>query len=246
MALERYQKPKVEDDLILRQMFWNANLPADVYSIPKVEIYIHDEDDPNDLSKRRLVQTISEREIIHDDTGAYHVELNLTDDLYIVGKYSDVWSVLFEPSENESDIAEVTNYFEIVRNVWFTSPVPLIYDFSFSFRPNQLAQGSKQYIIVQVSPNVPTATELNEYYCNIASVSPIYISIAQRCGDCVPEEEDLRLVVDRELVQMREHLYGYYKWDTTDVPCGIYDVWFELESGDNLYISPKNQIQIFK
>jgi hypothetical protein len=232
MALERYQKPKVEDDLILRQMFWNANLPSDVHSIPKVEIYQHDDDDPNDLAKRRLIQTILEKDIVRDDTGAYHVEFNLTDDLYTVGKYSDVWNILFEPSENESDIAEVTNYFELVRNVWFTSPVPLIYDFSFSFRPNQLAQGAKQYIIVQVTPNVPTETELNAYYSNIASVSPIYISIAQRCGDCVPEEEDLRLVVDRELVQVREHLYGYYKWDTEDVPCGIYDVWFELESGD--------------
>jgi len=244
--MERYQNPKVGDDLTLRQLFWNANVPTDVYSIKKVEIYQHDNDEPDDLTKRRLVHTIDEADITHDDTGTYRAEINLEDRLFVVGNYSDVWHVAFEEyNEDENDIAEVTNYFQVFRDLWFTSPVPLIYDFSFSFRPNQIAQGAKQYLITQITPNVPTASELEKYYCNIAVVSPLYISIAQSCGDCVPEEEDLRLVVDRELVQIREHLYGYYKWDTTDVPCGIYDVWFELEVGDNLYISPKNQIQIF-
>jgi hypothetical protein len=246
MTTERYQKPKIGDSLILRQLFWSANLPTDVYSIPKVEIYQNDSSNPNDFSNLRLIETVLEEDIIKDDVGAYHINLILDDDKYTVGKYLDVWNTLFEASENESDIIKINNYFEIFRNVWFSSPVPLIYDFSFSFRPNQLAQGSKQYIIVQINPNVPTVSELQQYYCNIATVSPIYISIAQRCGDCVPEEEDLRLIIDRELVQVREHLYGYYKLDTTDIPCGIYDVWFELETGDNLYISPKNQIQIFK
>lgn len=244
--MERHQNPKIGDTLTLRQLFWNGNAPTDVYSIQKVEIYQHDFNDPTDLSKRRLVLTVDEADIIHDDTGSYKINVTLEDRVFTVGKYSDVWHVAFEQYNlDEDDIAEVTNVFQIFRDLWFTSPAPIIYDFTFAFRPNQLAQGSKQYIICQVTPNVPTKSELETYYCNMATVSPLYINIAQRCGDCVPEEEDLRLVVDRELVEMREYLYGYYKWDTTDVPCGIYDVWFELEVGDNLYISPKNQIQIF-
>jgi hypothetical protein len=127
-----------------------------------------------------------------------------------------------------------------------TSPVPLVHDFTFTFRPNKLVQGSKQYLIVNVRPNVPHASELERYYLTLAINSPLHIYISQRCGPCAPAEEDLRIVVDGELVESREKCLGYYFLDTTEMDCGIYDVWFELELVDSLYISPKSQLQIYK
>ena len=61
----------------------------------------------------------------------------------------------------------------------------------------------------------------------------------------MPQEEDLRLIVDKEPVTYREKRYGYYQIDTADMEVGIYDVWFELDLGDNVYISERNQLQIF-
>lgn len=244
---ERYQVPVIGDNLTLRLLVYNQNQFASVYAIDRVEIWKLDDCNPKDVSARRLIKTINGSDVTQDDIGKYHVSVDLEDRLFLIGKYVDVWYLSFEQFESDEDhIAPVENEFEIYRDLWFTSPVPIIYDFTFSFRPNKLMQGSKQYLIVNVKPNVPTASTLEAYYENLASISPIYISIAKRCGECIPAEEDLRLVVDRELVEVREYLYGYYLLDTSDLDPGIYDVWFELQVTENVYISPKGQLQIFK
>ena len=77
-------------------------------------------------------------------------------------------------------------------------------------------------------------------------MSDLKISIEQACGNCLSDEQDLRLIVDKELVQSREKRYGYYKLDTTEMDCGIYNVWFQLEFGGNVYISDKMQLQIYE
>jgi hypothetical protein len=48
-------------------------------------------------------------------------------------------------------------------------------------------------------------------------------------------------------VEHRHDSEGYYFLDTMvlDMDCGIYDVWFELEFGENKYISEPLQLQIF-
>jgi hypothetical protein len=61
----------------------------------------------------------------------------------------------------------------------------------------------------------------------------------------LPQETDLRLLVDKADVTYREKKFGYYMLDTTDMEVAIYDVWFELDLGENTYISEKYQIQIF-
>jgi hypothetical protein len=96
-------------------------------------------------------------------------------------------------------------------------------------------------------PNVPTAGDLRAYYENIAIVSDLSISIEQNCGECIPAEQDLRLIVDNESVDYREKRHGYYKLDTEalEMGCGIYDVWFTLEFGGNKYISDRMHIQIY-
>jgi hypothetical protein len=155
-----------------------------------------------------------------------------------------VWAVSFE--SDHCSLAEIQNRFRIYPNLWFTSPVPPVYDFSFGFRPNRIVKGSKRYLVIQISPNVPRGADLLPYYENLAIVSDLRISIEKNCGDCVPQEKDLRLVVDRQLVDYREKMYGYYFIDTSDYDSGIYNVWFELQYAENTFISEKNQIQIFE
>jgi hypothetical protein len=243
---ERYQNPTIGDNLRLRMLTFNNNVYKNVHSIQKVEIYQLDNEDPTDVSKRRLVETIDGANVTQDSTGQYSILLELVDPLYCIGQYTDIWFMAFERyEEEECEIAPVEQYFEVVRDLWFTAPVPIVYDFSFTFQPNRIRHGSKQHLLVNVAPNVPRACDLQSYYLNLVVVSPLYISIAQRCGDCVPQEEDLRLVVDRKLVEFREKTLGYYFIDTTEWELGIYDVWFELDVAESVYVSPKSQLQIF-
>ena len=65
-----------------------------------------------------------------------------------------------------------------------------------------------------------------------------------QCGDCIPAEKDLRLIVDRELVDYREKCFGYFFINTEDYSPGIYNIWFETEFGENIFISEKSSFQI--
>jgi hypothetical protein len=244
--IERFQNPKVNDTVTLRMLVYNNHQFSDVNSVDKVEIWKIDDLNPNDFDKRTLVQTIDGTNVSHDGDGQYSVEVYLEEPLYVIGKYVDIWHMAFAThDQNACQIAKIDAIFEIVRDLWFTTPSPIIYDFSFAFKPNKFVQGCKQYIVINITPNVPTATEMQEYYANMATVSPLRISIAQRCGDCVPVEEDLRLIVDNELITYRERCLAYYFLDTTEMDKGIFDVFFTLELGENLYISPRSQFQIY-
>ena len=94
-------------------------------------------------------------------------------------------------------------------------------------------------------PNVPSAGNLRQYYENLAIVSDLKITIEQSCGDCMPQETDLRMIVEDDSVDYREKRFGYYKLDTTDMDCGLYDIWFKLEFGGNVYISDRFKLQIY-
>ena len=106
-------------------------------------------------------------------------------------------------------------------------------------------KGSKRYILIKVSPNVPQGADLVSYYENLAIVSSIRVSMEISCGECVPAESDLRLVVDRQLVEYREDSYAYWFVDTTQLDEGIYNIWFETTAGENTYISDKYALQIY-
>ena len=243
---ERFQNPNVTDTVILRMLVYNNHQFSDVNSVEKVEIWKIDDLDPQNIDKRTLVQTVTGTDISHDGDGQYSVEVFLEEPLYTIGKYIDIWYMAFATHDQDAcQVAPIDAMFEVVRDIWFTSPSPIIYDFSFSFRPNKFVQGTKQHIIINITPNAPTASEMQAYYANMATISPLRISIAQRCGNCVPAEEDLRLIVDNELITYRERCLAYYFLDTTEMDCGIYEVWFQLDLGGNIYISPKSQLQIF-
>jgi len=242
---ERYQNPVVGDTVVLRLFFYNNNNFADVSEIQKVEIYsVSDGMSIDDVNARTLVQTIEPQDILQTSTGQYYTEIVINDSQYTIGNYVDIWTVNFNSVFEE--ISPIVNPFTIYPNLWYTTPIPVVYDFNFAFRPSRLRKGSKRYIIIEITPNVPKGTDLQRYYENLAIVGDTKISIEQRSGSCLPKEADLRLIVDKEPVTYREKKFGYYMIDTTDYEIGIYDIWFELDLGENVYISERNQLQIFE
>lgn len=241
---ERYQNPVIADVLKLRLFTYNSNSRADVESMEEVNIYFLD---PTFITTenpdgRRLVATIGADDIVHEETGHYSVEITLEKDVFTIGKYIDVWKLVVRENEAESNIEQ---HWVLYPDLWFSTPMPPVYDFSFSFRPNRIRQGSKRYLLIDVTPNVPHASDLLQYYVNLITVSPIKISMEQGCVDCMPAEQDLRLVIDKEDVGFRERCVAYYFLDTSELACGIYNVWFEMEFGENTYISEKQEIEIF-
>lgn len=239
---ERYQNPVVDDDIKLRLFTYNSNSKTSVQAVDKVEIYHLDPTEVSDANPygKRLVETITS--ITNEDTGQYLIETNLESPKYVIGRYLDVWYVQY--SENDI-VATVENHWQIFPNLWHTTPIPVVYDFKFTFSPNKIRQGSKKWLIIDITPSVPRATDLNRYYENLAIVNPLKISIDMNCGDCVPTEQDLRSIVEEADIDYREKCKGYYLLDTNDMDCGIYDVWLKMEFGDTIHISDKLPLQIY-
>ena len=241
---ERYQNPVVGDDIKLRLFVYNSNNFADINTINYIDIYKVNSasSDITNPNESYLVERIKGEDVIKESTGKYLLDLTTSAPAYTIGYYFDVWNVVFE---NEEVPATVTNVFQIYPDLFYTATIPLVYDFSFQFRPNRLRKGSKQYLIAQITPNVPKGTDLQRYYENLAIRGNLKISIEQRTGTCLPCETDLRMVVEKADMDYREKLYGYYMLDTTDLDIAIYDVWFELDFGDSVYISDRQSLQVY-
>jgi hypothetical protein len=243
-VVERYQNPVAGDTINLRLFVYNVNSLTDVDSIEKVDIYHVDKDTrtPENPTGRRFVESIPGTGVTNVDTGSYLLPLQTNVDQYILGRYHDVWTL------NVTDVDpthRIEQFFDIIPDLWYTTPLPVVYDFNFKFQPNRLRQGSRQYLVIEVIPNVPHASDLRAYYENLSIVSQISIFIEQACGPCLPKEQDLRLIVDCEPVPIREKRFAYYQLDTEEMECGIYNVWFKLLLGESIFISEKNQLQIF-
>ena len=245
---ERNQNPVIGDELNLRLFTYNSNHRQQVDSVESVEIYQVDptsvsEENPEGLN---LVLTVegTDVEVVPDDFGGhYRIQTLLAESSYVVGNYIDVWNIRF----NENQSGTVTNSFRILSNLWYASDMPIVYDFSYGFRPNRIRKGERRWLTVNVVPNVPSAGDLERYYMNLSVASPVRIFIEKRCGECVPSERDLRVVVDGGEVQYRRGSEGYFFLDTDGLgmDCGIYDVWFELEFGESKYLSDSLQLQIY-
>lgn len=245
MALkERFTNPVVGDTVRLRLFSYNSNNFADIEVIEKVEIFFLDpvEKTAENPDGRRLVATLSGDAVQQTETGQYMLDLSLETERYVIGRYIDIWTIY---PVADQPVQTVTNYFDIWPSLWYTTATPVVYDFSFHFQPNRLRKGSKQYLIVEVTPNVPKASDLCRYYENLVIGANVSISIEEMCGPCTPKEQDLRMVVEDEVIELREKRFAYYQLDTEDMECGIYNVWFKLEFGGNIYVSDKMQLQIF-
>ena len=239
MTKERHQNPTCDDTINLRLFTYNSNNKSNVQSIEKVDIYMEDPTTRNLV----LVETHAGSEVIQEETGEYLLQITATYPTYTIGHYHDEWTIIFQ--DGDCAPALITNNFQIYSNLWFATVIPPIYDFNFDFRPNKIRKGSKRYLLIQIMPNVARGAEILPYYENLAIVSDLRVSMEQTCGECLPVEQDLRLVVDRELIDYREKGYGYYFLDTTQFDEGIYNIWFELCFGENVFISDKEALQIF-
>lgn len=244
MTKERYQNPAAGDTVNLRLFSYNSNEARDFEAVELIEIYHLDpaEVTAENPDGRRLVEEIAGTGVTLEDTGKYVLELELEKTKYVIGKYIDVWTVSPEADEESFTVEQV---FDVYPSLWYTAPTPIVFDFKFNFQPNKLRKGSKQHIIIEVTPNVPNAGDLRKYYENLAIVSNLKISMEYSCGDCMPAEQDLRLVLDDVSVDYREKRYGYYQIDTEDLDCGLYDIWFKLELGTNVYVSDRYKFQIY-
>jgi hypothetical protein len=240
---ERYSNPVVGDTVRLRLNIYNSNQFKNVTGFEEVNIYYLDPSAKTDVNPegRVLFKTIASDDIVNEEEGRYYVDLAVTSPSFVVGTYVDSWVVNFD---GQQPVSTHDSYFELFPSLWITSPIPVIYDFSFRFTPSKIVKGSKKYLRIEITPNVPRQSDLVRYYQNLAIVSDIYISMEIRCGECLPDERDLRLVIEEDLVELREKCAGYYFLDTTEMDCGIYDVWFKLNFGNNVFISDKQQLQI--
>lgn len=243
-AKERNTNPVPGDLINLRLIAYNSNNYANVQSIQQVDIYFLDPTGQtcDDDCTKTLIQTLPGSQVITDDVGNYHLPLQTTVPQYVVGNYLDQWTLIFNANDTPSTIQ---NHFQLYTNLWYTSTTPAVYGFGFNFQPNRIRQGSIKWLIIQIVPNVPRATDLERYYTNLAIAADLKITIQQACGPCLPTEQDLRTIVDAAPVTIRDKVFGFYQLDTTQLDCGIYDVWFELDYAGSIDISPKYQLQVF-
>lgn len=245
---ERNQNPVIGDVLNLRLFTYNSNHRQPVDLVEMVEIYQVDptsvsEDNPEGLNLVLTVDGADVEEVADDFGGHYRIQTFLDEASYVIGNYLDVWHIKF----NENQSGTVTNHFRVISNLWYASDMPIVYDFSYGFRPNRIRKGERRWLTVNIVPNVPNASDLEKYYTNLSVASPVRIFVEKRCGNCVPAERDLRMVVEGGEVQYRRGSEGYFFLDTDslNMDCGIYDVWFELEFGESKYLSDSLQLQIY-
>lgn len=253
---DRYQNPVIGDTVRLKFFVLNSNMTANIAAVNEVRIYYLDPNppcppcpsvttpcEPMCPYNKVLVATIPGSAVVNPCQGEYYVDAYLDPMIYTLpGRYIDEWDVVLQvgtPASNHDQL------FEIYSELWYTSPQPIVYDFSFYFQPNKMRKGERKPIEIEIIPNVPRATDLCAYYENLAIAAQLYVYISQRCGECMPIESDLQLVVDRQPTFYREKNRAFYFIDTNQFDCGIYDIWFELDFGANTYISDTNQLQIY-
>lgn len=239
---ERFQNPNCGDTVRLRLFSFNSNEKRNVFSIEKIEIFKLEKETEENPSGEVLIYTINYPNIENPYIGEYYTDLYLNNQNFEIGNYIDRWHIQFEEDETCTK-NKVNNFFEIVPSIWFTSSGPTIYDFSFKFKPNKITLGSKKYIVVEISPITPRIESIEKYYSNIAITSQLKINIEKTCINCPIDEKET--IVEDELINFREKNLGYYLIDTTDMEEGIYNVWFKLEHGENIYVSDKNQLQVY-
>lgn len=240
---QRYQNVVIGDTVQLRMFVYNSNNTASVDDISEVKIYYLDPTQESEFNPdgRVLVETIPGASVVTVAQGEYLVNVDLTS-YTNTGRYIDEWSVTFESGDSETQIYHL---FTIYPDLWYTTPIPVVYDFDFRFQPNRFRYGTKKYMDIEIIPNVPRATDLEQYYENLAIVSDLKIYISQHCNECQPCESDLQLIVDGADTSYRERNHAFYFLDTTLFDCGVYDIYFQLEFGGSTYISETNQIQIY-
>lgn len=246
MSKSRYMNPIVGDIIDLQLLIYNSNNLANAQSIDKVDIYKLDPTQCSDCNAdgRVLVETITD--ITNTTAGDYSISLQTISPQYTIGKYLDVWTVVFK--ENDSP-ATVENHFEIFPDLFYTSNFPMVYGFIWNVSPNRIRVGSNKFIAIKITGNIPRATDLERYYTNLIISSNLKIYMEKVCDPCGDNcEEDL--IIDGDDVTIRDKCFAFYRLDTTEdnelgLDVGLFNVWFTLEIQGNIEVSEKINIQIY-
>lgn len=243
MSKERYQNPIVGDVVRLGNYTFNGNSPVDV-EVKKIEILaITGETCEGGDMGLSPVLDVDLSSVQHPKQGFYYADIELSKPEFTVGYYIDRWTFSVYPEEPD---VVVDNRFRIYREIFYTTPIPIVYDFNFLFQPNKIRKGSKQYIRIEVLPNVPRASDLQKYYENLIITGDLFVSMEMKdCGQCLPQEKDLRTVFEDARVDYREMTNGFFLIDTEDLDVGVYNIWFKILMGENIFLSDKMNFQIF-
>lgn len=132
MAKERNQNPVIGDNVNLKLFFYNSNNFASVYNISEINVYYLDPDaiSCTNLEGRTLIETIPGTNVSNPQTGEYLLDLYLNPLLYTgTGRYIDSWIVTLESTDTIPTTFE--QLFTIYPDLWYVSPIPIVYDFSF-------------------------------------------------------------------------------------------------------------------
>lgn len=246
---ERMQNPVVNDTVILRLFVKRSNIPQDDVLFESIDIYFLDPSNKScdNPDGRCFIESIDGSEVQTDPdcSGSYFVEVLLERPKYQVGKYLDIWITALDADDPPDT---VINQFEIYPNLVSTSPIPPIYDFDFKFQPNRIRKGACQYIVAEVIPVMVNGCDLDRYYQNLAIAPDLTMTIELFCGQCVPADPDLRIILEDEPIDFKEKRIGAFLLNTEelDMSAGIYQVTFKLKFCGNCYISPKMALQIFE
>ncbi len=246
---ERSQTPLVGDTIRLRKIFLNGNTFADPFSVNSVDIYVIDPTAITVINTTGtvLLESLDISSLVRESIGNYYIDLPTTSPKYTISSYVDSWNVNYG-SADECDV-NVEDSFALNSDKWTAIAELPVYAFEFGFSPNRVRKGSVVYLQIDIKPSVPNATSLDEYYENLILDSSVTLSISQRCGVCLPCEEDLRIIVDEETLTQTGGNKVNYLLDTSenglDLDIGVYDLWTTLAYLDTVHVSPKMQLLIY-
>lgn len=256
---ERYQSSVLGDSINLDLYAYNNNSLVNLHEIQKIEIYFLDPSQitSTNVEGRRIKEIIYPDTITNEGTGHYRSQLLLDNDLFEIGKYIDIWYVKFNPSDQNYN--QITNNFEIHRELIQTNDRPFLYDIHFSFSPKKIVKNSKRYMKIGFYPTVHSdigvkslaEDQLNQFYYNIKTCGNIYVrtEMIEGCG-YIDSHPDANIITDPEwsLIDIRGDNEGYFMIDSTDegnYNIGIYNVKFKAEIQGQEIISNKFYLQIY-
>jgi len=257
---ERYQSAVLGDSINLDLYAYNNNSLVDLYEIQKVEIYFLDPSQVTNTNPdgRRLKEIVyPPNRIAYWGTGHYRLQLTINDALYEVGNHVDIWYI--KSNASESTFSQVTNNFEVHRELTQTEDRPFLYDVSFSFSPKKVVKNSKRYLKIGFYPSVHSdigvkslaEDQLDQFYYNLKTGGNLYIRIEmmEGCGYNATYP-DANVITDPEWtpVDIRGDNEGYFMIDTTDdgdYNLGVYWVQFKADIQGQEIISDRFYLQIY-
>lgn len=234
---ERKAFPSVGDQVRLRLYTYNSNAPKSVFSIEKIDVYHIDTD-----NTESFVESIDGSLAVQESEGVAYVDVSLTSPQYVIGSYKEVWSVKLESAD--SAVTKISNFWAVHEPLWYSSSDALVLDYKFGMRPNKIRKGSIQHLRLQVQPNAPDASSIEQYYKLVQYFGDMKIKIINDCGDC-ETPEDLKVIVEDVTLTEKDGNVFFYKLDTTDLDAGLYHVTLTLDVAGNRYLSDKMALQIY-